>query len=75
MRRLQYCFALALLRGAATFQPVNRRTLASRRSRSGDSPSWVVTSLYASSADELKAELSNYLRKREEANADDAAKS
>ena len=75
MRRLQYCFALALVRGAATFQPVHRRTLASRRSWSGDSPSSVFTSLHASSADELKAELSNYLRKREEANADDAAKS
>jgi hypothetical protein len=74
MRRLQHCFALALLRSAATFQPVFRRTSTSRR-WSGVSPMSVVTSLRASSADELKAELSDYLKKREEANADDSAKS
>ncbi|KAL3789180.1 hypothetical protein ACHAW5_002439 [Stephanodiscus triporus] len=74
MRRLQHCFALALLRSALTFQPVFRRTLTSRRWR-GVSPSSFVTSLRASSADELKAELSDYLKKREEVNADDSAKS
>jgi hypothetical protein len=75
MWRLRYFFGLALLKGAVTFQPVHRRPLTSRRSWSGDSPSSVVTSLHALSVDELKAELTDYLRKREESNADDAAKS
>lgn len=62
-------FALALFRGVVTsFQPVHRSSL--RLSSS------FVTSLPASSsADDLKAELSDYLKKREESNADDAAKS
>mmetsp|Transcript_24072 Transcript_24072/g.41234 ORF Transcript_24072/g.41234 Transcript_24072/m.41234 type:complete len:377 (-) Transcript_24072:145-1275(-) len=78
MRRLQYCFALALLQGAAVecFQPVHHRKLTSRRiSTWSDSPS-IITALHAKNAgeEELKAELTEYLKKREEANADDAAK-
>ncbi|KAL3823792.1 hypothetical protein ACHAXA_011579 [Cyclostephanos tholiformis] len=75
MCRLRYCFVLALLQGAVTFQPVHRCPLTSCRSWRGDSPSSVVTCLRALSVDELKSELTDYLRKREEVNADDAAKS
>jgi hypothetical protein len=75
MRRLRYCFVLTLLRGAVSFQPVHRRPLTSRPSWSGVFPSSFITSLHALSVDELKAELNDYLRKRDESNADDAAKS
>eukprot|EP00571_Detonula_confervacea_P011654 CAMPEP_0172312406 /NCGR_PEP_ID=MMETSP1058-20130122/17417_1 /TAXON_ID=83371 /ORGANISM="Detonula confervacea, Strain CCMP 353" /LENGTH=377 /DNA_ID=CAMNT_0013025851 /DNA_START=72 /DNA_END=1205 /DNA_ORIENTATION=- len=73
---LQNCFALALLQVAAveSFQPVHHRTLAPRRTCS-NFPS-IATALHATSLDEneLKSELSEYLKKRESANADDAAK-
>jgi len=58
------------------FQPVHHRKLTSRRiSTWSDSPS-IITALHAKNAgeEELKAELTEYLKKREEANADDAAK-
>ncbi len=78
MRRLQQCFALAWMHSAAveSFQPIHRRAISSRRP-CGDSRSpSIVTALRAASLneEELKAELSEYLKKREEADGDAAAK-
>lgn len=82
MRRLRHCFALALVRAAAVecFQPPvhHRRPLmpTSQRTRRDLPHSSIVAALRAASIDEteLKAKLSEYLKKREEANADEAAK-
>eukprot|EP00579_Thalassiosira_antarctica_P004423 CAMPEP_0201879360 /NCGR_PEP_ID=MMETSP0902-20130614/10260_1 /ASSEMBLY_ACC=CAM_ASM_000551 /TAXON_ID=420261 /ORGANISM="Thalassiosira antarctica, Strain CCMP982" /LENGTH=378 /DNA_ID=CAMNT_0048407161 /DNA_START=51 /DNA_END=1187 /DNA_ORIENTATION=+ len=79
MRRLQYCFALSLLQSTVveSFQPVHHRTLVSQRTSTwSDSPP-IITALHAttnSGESELKVELTEYLKKRKEANADDAAK-
>ncbi|KAL7543127.1 hypothetical protein ACHAXR_012425 [Thalassiosira sp. AJA248-18] len=76
MRRMHsYSFALALIQGAIveSFQPVHPRTLSAPR-RTWSTPA-IATALRASLDEtELKAELSDYLKKREETNADEAAK-
>eukprot|EP00584_Thalassiosira_punctigera_P012884 CAMPEP_0172552906 /NCGR_PEP_ID=MMETSP1067-20121228/47258_1 /TAXON_ID=265564 ORGANISM="Thalassiosira punctigera, Strain Tpunct2005C2" /NCGR_SAMPLE_ID=MMETSP1067 /ASSEMBLY_ACC=CAM_ASM_000444 /LENGTH=375 /DNA_ID=CAMNT_0013340981 /DNA_START=39 /DNA_END=1166 /DNA_ORIENTATION=+ len=77
MRRLQYCFAFTLLLSTAveSFQPpIHHRKITSRRTWRDSRP--VVTALHAASLNEaeLKAELSDYLKKRDEADADAAAK-
>ena len=76
MQRLQqYCLVLLIFQSAVkAFAPSYRQTLMSqtRTSRGGSSS----TVLHAAGLDEteLKAELSDYLKKRDEANADEAAK-
>ena len=81
MQRLQqYCLVLLIFQSAVkAFAPSYRQTLMSqtRTSRGGGSSSiFTATALHAAGLDEteLKAELSDYLRKREEENADEAAK-
>lgn len=79
MLRLHICFALALLQSTAveSFQLINHhRKISSRRTWSNDDSPPIVTALHAEglSETELKSELSEYLKKREEANADAAAK-
>ena len=77
MQRLQqYCLVLLIFQSAVkAFAPSYRQTLMSqtRTSRGGSSS---IFALHAAGLDEteLKAELSDYLRKREEENADEAAK-
>ena len=72
LRQMHYCSALILLWGVAVaaFQPAHRcifRICCSHPS--------VLTTLHARAENEaLKAELSDYLRKREDVNADAAAK-
>lgn len=75
MPRLQYFFALALLQSTSieSFQPIHHRKISSRRTTS----SFTTAALHATvpgSEAELKVELSEYLKKRDEAGADDAAK-
>ena len=77
MRRLQFCFAFALLQSSAveSFQPVVHRCTSASLGRTCSSPS-IGTALHATSLDEteLKTVLSEYLKKRDEADADDSAK-
>ena len=80
MQRLQqYCLVLLIFQSAVkAFAPSYRQTLMSqtRTSRGGSSSIFTATALHAAGLDEteLKAELTGYLRKREEENADEAAK-
>lgn len=83
MRRLQHCLALALLQRVVveSFQPVHHRTTSFRNRTPTSRTTWTgssstTTNLHAAGLDEadLKVELSGYLKKRKEANADDAAK-
>ena len=71
-RRLQwYCLILVIFQSAVkAFAPAHHQTLISQTRTCGGS------ALHAAGLDEteLKAELSDYLKKREEANADEAAK-
>ncbi len=71
MRGLQqYCLAFALLQsvGVVCFQPIRSSLIPS-------SSMARTTALYAKMDEtELKAELTEYLKKRDEANADDLAK-
>jgi len=77
MREMYSYFALILLGGSGSaieaFQPAHHRQMMIRRPQR---PSAVtITALHSTSDNEaLKAELSEYLRKREEVNADAAAK-
>ena len=79
MQRLQqYCLVVLLIFQSAVkaFAPSHRQTLMSQTRTSRGGSSSIFTALHAAGLDEteLKAELSDYLRKREEANADEAAK-
>ena len=79
MQRLQqYCLVLLIFQSAVKAFAPSYRTLMSqtRTSRGGSSSIFTATALHAAGLDEteLKAELSGYLRKREEENADEAAK-
>ena len=73
MQRLQqYCLVLLIFQSAVkAFAPSHRHQ--TRTSWGGSSS---IFALHAAGLDEteLKAELSDYLRKREEENADEAAK-
>jgi len=77
MREMYSYFALILLGGSGSaieaFQQAHHRQMMIRRPQH---PSAVtITALHSTSDNEaLKAELSEYLRKREEVNADAAAK-
>lgn len=79
MREMYSYFALILLGGSGSaieafqLQPAHHRQMMIRRPQH---PSAVtITALHSTSDNEaLKAELSEYLRKREEVNADAAAK-
>jgi hypothetical protein len=76
MRKVYSYFAFILLRAAGAaieaFQPAHHRQIIRRHQH----PSAItITALHSTSENEaLKAELSEYLRKREEVNADAAAK-
>ena len=73
MQRLQqYCLVLLIFQSAVkAFAPSHRHQ--TRTSRGGSSS---IFTAHAAGLDEteLKAELSDYLRKREEENADESAK-
>ena len=83
MWRLHHCLALALLQRVSveSFQPVYHRTTTFRNRTPTSRTTWTgssttTTNLHAAGLNEadLKVELTGYLKKREEANADDAAK-
>lgn len=80
MRQVQYCLAFALLQCATveSFQPVYRTSMTRTSWTDGSyPPSSITTALHAATnldETDLKAELSGYLKKRKELNADDAAK-
>ena len=71
----QHCFVLALLAAVESFQPVHHRT--PLKSAPCQASPFATTALHAAkSLDEveLKVQLSDYLKKRDEVGADDAAK-
>ena len=77
----RYCFLLSLLISSVvveSFQPVHHRPTISTRQTSSSSSiiSTTTTTLMATSLNEseLKLELTEYLKKRDESNADEAAK-
>ena len=76
----RYFFLLSLFISSVvveSFQPVHHRpTISTRQTSSSSSISTTTTTLMATSLNEseLKSELTEYLKKRDESNADEAAK-